>query len=106
MSRFDGRLEEARALRRAAQRNFHRELDYVRGEVSPQALGARLTRSLGSKLEVAGDEVVSFAGRNPGKLAALGAALACASGFWLARHRIASALSPLFSEGRKYVRSE
>jgi hypothetical protein len=99
MSKLEQQLQEDRALRNAARKVFRKELDYVRMEVTPTALGERLADNVGRRVDTASDEAIEFAEQHGGKIAGAGGALAAGIGLWLARKPILARLAPLFSNG-------
>ena len=90
MSRLRRQLEEDRALRDSARAMFRKELDHVRQEVAPQALGERVADSIGERVDAASDDTIGFVRKHGGAISAAGGAIASAVGLWFAR-------KPLFS---------
>lgn len=78
-------LEKDRELRNSARALFRKELDHVRHEITPQALGERAADRIGEKVDAASDNAVGFARRRGGAVAAAGGAIATAVGLWFAR---------------------
>lgn len=95
MNRLERQLEEDRALRDSARALFRKELEHVRGEVKPDALGERLGDNIGRRVDAASDEAIAFAERHGGKVTAAAGALAAGVGLWLARKPILARLSRL-----------
>ena len=99
MSKLSRQLEEDRALRDSARSMFAKELEHMKGEVTPRAIGERLADRVGEHAEAASDSAIEFAETHGGKIGAVSGALATAAGLWLARKPILSALAGWFSRG-------
>lgn len=97
MSSFD-QLEEDRALRDAARAVFREELSYVRGELSPQAIGERIADNIGRKADAATDKAAELAEDHGAAVAATLGSAAAAAGLWFARGPIATGLAALFGK--------
>lgn len=98
MSKLKRQLEEDRALRDSARTLFRKELEHIRQEVAPQALGERVADRVGEKVDAASDSAVGFARSHGGTFAAAGGAIVSAVGLWLARKPLFSRLESLFGE--------
>jgi len=98
MNKLEQQLEEDRQLRNSARKLFRKELDYVRKETTPTALGERVGDTIGRKVDKASDSAIGFVSENGGKLSAAGA-LVAGVGLWLARKPIISEFAALFSTG-------
>ncbi|HSG34292.1 MAG TPA: hypothetical protein VLA37_07130 [Sphingomonadaceae bacterium] len=99
MGKLEERLAEDRALRNSARTVFRKELDFVRREVTPKALGERAGVRIGEQVDRASDGAIELAERHGGKAAALIGAIAAGFGVWLARRPILAQFSALFSKG-------
>jgi len=101
MSRLREQLDEDRSLRDSARALFRKELSHVRRAVTPQALGERVADRVGTKVDAASDDAVSFVRDHGGAIAAAGGTLATGVGLWLARKPIIERLRGLFDGSGK-----
>ena len=95
MSDLERRLEEDRLLRDAALGLFKADLALIRAGVAERGIGTRIKDRLGEGTADMLDDAVDYAEENPGKVAAVIAAVV----LWFARGPIIDALGRLFDDG-------
>lgn len=93
MSKLLEQLEEDRQLRNAARKVLRKEVDYVREEYTPSAIGRRLAGKVSGRISEAGEQTGEFARRNAPTAAIAALAAAGAFGLWMMRRPIISGLA-------------